>query len=198
MDAHDSNSGHSHHDHSHEHHHGDHNDDQHDHHGHDHAHHVADYKMRFVISLVVTIPVLALSPMIQKWLGFELTFPGDSYVLALLSTFIFFYGGYPFLKGLYDEVKANAIGMMTLIGVAITVAWAYSTAVTFGLEGVDFYWEMATLIVVMLIGHYFEMKSVMGASRSLELLVEMMPAEAHRIEGEKVLDVSVDELQIGD
>ena len=198
MDTHASHSDHSHHGHSHDHGDDDHDHHGHDHHGHDHSHHVADYKMRFVISLVVTIPVLALSPMIQKWLGFELTFPGDSYVLALLSTFIFFYGGYPFLKGLYDEVKANAIGMMTLIGVAITVAWAYSTAVTFGLEGADFYWEMATLIVVMLIGHYFEMKSVMGASRSLELLVEMMPAEAHRIEGEKVLDVSVDELQIGD
>src|SRR5699024_12539790 len=87
----------------------------------------------------------------------------------------------PFLKGLYDELKARAIGMMTLIGIAITVSWAYSLAVTFGLPGMDFYWEMATLIVIMLIGHYFEMKSVMGASRSLELLVEMMPSSAHRL-----------------
>jgi P-type Cu2+ transporter len=96
---------------------------------------VADFWKRFVISSIVSIPVLALSPMIQQLLGFEISFPGDKYVLAILSTFIFFYGGYPFLKGLYDEVKDKAIGMMTLIGVAITVAWAYSVAITFGLEG---------------------------------------------------------------
>jgi P-type Cu2+ transporter len=148
------------------------------HEGHDkHAgHHVADFWKRFIVCSIVSIPVLALSPMIQQWLGFEWTFSGDKYVLALLSTFIFIYGGYPFLKGLYDEVRDKAIGMMTLIGVAITVAWAYSVAVTFGLQGMDFYWEMATLIDIMLIGHYFEMKSVMGASRSLELLVKMMPS----------------------
>ncbi|MBR0572584.1 cadmium-translocating P-type ATPase [Microvirga sp. STS03] len=136
--------------------------------------------------------------MIQQWLGFELTFAGDKYVLAILSTFIFFYGGYPFLKGLYDEVKDNAIGMMTLIGVAITVAWAYSLAITFGLQGMDFYWEMATLIDIMLIGHYFEMKSVMGASRSLELLVKMMPSTAHHIKNGHIHDMLVSELRIGD
>ena len=168
--------------------------------GHDkHAgHHIADFWKRFIISTIITIPVLALSPMIQQWLGYELGFPGDSYVLAVLSTFIFFYGGYPFLKGLYDEVKNNAIGMMTLIGLAITVAWSYSVAVTFGLEGMDFYWEMATLIDIMLIGHYFEMKSVMGASRSLELLVKMMPSTAHLIRNDSVEEVSVDQLQKDD
>jgi len=123
---------------------------------------------------------------------------GDKYVLAILSTFIFIYGGYPFLKGLYDEVKDNAIGMMTLIGVAITVAWAYSVAVTFGLKGMDFYWEMATLIDIMLIGHYFEMKSVMGASRSLELLVKMMPATAHHIMEGQIHEMPVEQLKIGD
>ncbi|HQV05935.1 MAG TPA: heavy metal translocating P-type ATPase, partial [Chitinophagaceae bacterium] len=120
--------------------------------GHDkHAgHHIADFWKRFVVCTIITIPVLALSQMIQQWLGFELKFPGDKYLLALLSTFIFIYGGYPFLKGLYDEVRDKAIGMMTLIGVAITVAWAYSMAITFGLKGMDFYWEMATLIDIML------------------------------------------------
>jgi len=173
--------------------------EEHDHHNHDdHSHHIADYWKRFLISTIVTVPVLLLSPMIQQWLGFEISFPGDSYVLAILSTFIFIYGGYPFLKGLYDEVKDNAIGMMTLIGIAITVAWAYSLAVTFGLEGMDFYWEMATLIVVMLIGHYFEMKSVMGASRSLDLLVQMMPSTAHKLIDGKVEEVPVKELQIDD
>lgn len=165
---------------------------------HDHADHVADYWKRFVISSIVSIPVLVLSPMIQQFLGFELTFAGNKYVLAILSTFIFFYGGHPFLKGLYDEVKDNAIGMMTLIGVAITAAWAYSVAITFGLEGMDFYWEVVTLIDVMLIGHYFEMKSVMGASRSLELLVKMMPSTAHQLVDGQIKDIPVSQLKIDD
>lgn len=168
--------------------------------GHDkHAgHNVADFWKRFIICSIVSLPVLALSHMIQMWLGFELSFTGDKFVLALLSTFIFIYGGYPFLKGLYDEVKDRAIGMMTLIGVAIIVAWVYSVAITFGLKGMDFYWEMATLIDIMLIGHYFEMKSVMGASRSLELLVKMMPSTAHHLVNGQIHDMPVSHLKIGD
>ncbi len=180
-----------------EHHHHAH-DDAHDH-GHDgHAgHSLTDFKKRFIISTVVSIPVLLLSPMIQQWFGFTFSFPGDRYVLSVLSTFIFFYGGYPFLKGLRDEVRSNAIGMMTLIGVAITVAWAYSVAVTLGLPGMDFYWEMATLIDIMLIGHYFEMKSVSGASRALELLVSLLPSTAHHLVDGTVHDMPVAELQAG-
>ncbi len=179
-------------------HHGDH--DSHGEGGHDkHAgHHIADFWNRFIICSIITIPVLALSPMIQDWMGFEWVFPGDKYILAVLSTFIFVYGGHPFLKGLYDEVKDRAIGMMTLIGIAITVAWSYSVAITFGLEGMDFYWEMATLIDIMLIGHYFEMKSVMGASRSLELLVKMMPSSAHLIRDGSTEEVQLDQLKKGD
>lgn len=181
------------------------------HHNHDHqaenagsahdkhvGHNVSDFWKRFVICSIVSIPVLALSHMLQLWLGYELIFPGDKYVLAILSSFIFVYGGYPFLKGLYDEVKDNAIGMMTLIGVAISVAWAYSVAITLGLQGMDFYWEMATLIDIMLIGHYFEMKSVMGASRSLELLVKMMPSTAHQIRNGSLEEVNVNTLQKDD
>lgn len=168
--------------------------------GHDkHAgHNVTDFWKRFIVCVVVTIPVLALSHMIQQWLGFELAFAGDKYILAVLSTFIFIYGGYPFLRGLYNEVKSKAIGMMTLIGIAISVAWAYSFAITIGLEGMDFYWEMATLIDIMLIGHYLEMKSVMGASRSLELLVKMMPSTAHHIVNGMVHEMPVSQLNIGD
>jgi P-type Cu2+ transporter len=167
--------------------------------GHDkHAgHHTGEFKKKFWISLIITFPVLVLSPMIQDWLGFEITFTGDRYVLAALSTFIFFYGGWPFLKGLYDEVRQNAIGMMTLIGVAITAAWSYSFAVTLGLEGMDFYWEMATLVVIMLFGHWMEMKSVTGASQALELLVEMMPSEAHLIKNGETKDVAVQEIAEG-
>ncbi len=162
------------------------------------GHNVADFWKRFIICTIVSIPVLALSHMVQQWIGFTISFPGDKYLLAILSTFIFLYGGYPFLKGLYDEVRDKAIGMMTLIGVAITVAWAYSVGITFGLQGMDFYWEMATLIDIMLIGHYFEMKSVMGASRSLELLVKMMPATAHHMVDGHIHDMPVSHLKIGD
>jgi Cu2+-exporting ATPase len=178
--------------------------ESHDHHAehsrHDkHAgHNVNDFWKRFIVCMIVTLPILALSHMLQKWFDFELSFPGDKYVLAILSTFVFIYGGYPFLKGLVDEVKDNAVGMMTLIGIAITVAWAYSVAITFGLKGMDFYWEMATLIDIMLIGHYFEMKSVMGASRSLELLVKMMPSTAHHIVNGTIHDMSVSDLKVGD
>ncbi len=179
--------------------------DEHDRHsghggGHDkHAgHHTGEFKKRFWISLIIAFPVLVLSPMIQDLLGFEIVFPGERYLLASLSTFIFFYGGWPFLKGLYDEVRQNAIGMMTLIGVAITAAWSYSFAVTLGLEGVDFYWEMATLVVIMLFGHWMEMKSVTGASQALELLVEMMPSEAHLVKNGKTMDVSVQDLKKDD
>ena len=168
------------------------------------GHHVSDFWKRFVVCSLLSIPVLALSHMIQQWLGFELVFWGDKYVLAALSTFIFIYGGFPFLKGLYDELNDKAIGMMTLIGVAISVAWAYSAAITisaaiaFGLQGMDFYWEMATLIDIMLIGHYFEMKSMMGASRSLELLVRMMPSTAHHIINGQVHEMPVGDLKIDD
>jgi Cu2+-exporting ATPase len=184
-----------HHNHHHHHHSNDKNSDSHDKHA---GHNVSDFWKRFIICTIISIPVLALSHMIQQWLGFELVFPGDKYVLAILSTFIFIYGGHPFLKGLYDEVKDNAIGMMTLIGVAISVAWAYSVAITFGLQGMDFYWEMATLIDIMLIGHYFEMKSVMGASRSLELLVKMMPSTAHHLVDGETHEMPVGDLKIGD
>lgn len=170
------------------------------HNGHDkHAgHNTEDFKKRFFICLIFTIPVLALSPMIQHWLNFEIKFNGDTYLLAAISTFIFIYGGWPFLKGLYDEVRNSAIGMMTLIGVAITVAWAYSFAVTLGLEGMDFYWEMATLIDIMLLGHYLEMKSVKGASRALELLVKMMPSVAHLSQNGEYADVPVSQLKKND
>ncbi len=181
-----------------EHSHSNHSHGSHDEHHGGHHHHLADYRNRFIVSIFISIPVLILSPMIQSWLGFSISFPGDKYVLAALASFIFIYGGHPFLKGLKEEVEKNAIGMMTLIGVAITVSWIYSIAVTFGLEGMDFYWEMVTLIDIMLIGHYLEMKSVMGASKSLEMLVKMMPATAHLIGGQTIREVAVSQLKIND
>jgi Cu2+-exporting ATPase len=166
------------------------------HEGHDHhAMMIGDFKKRFWVSLILTIPILLLSEMIQHWLNFHIKFPGDKYVLLVLSSFIFFYGGLPFLKGFIEEVKAKSPGMMTLIALAITVAYVFSVAIIFGFEGMDFFWELATLIDIMLLGHWLEMRSVMGASKALQLLVSMMPAEAHKLHGDHVMDVKLDELE---
>ncbi|MFO7929115.1 MAG: copper-translocating P-type ATPase, partial [Candidatus Humimicrobiaceae bacterium] len=168
-----------------------------------HSHHemmVADFRKRFIISIVVTIHVLLLSPIIQQLLNIEnlLQFRGSGYVIFALSTFIFFYGGWPFLKGTYNELKTKQPGMMTLIGLAITVAYVYSSAVVFGIEGKYFFWELATLIDIMLLGHWIEMKSIMGASSALQELAKLMPKQAHRIEDGKTEDIPLNELKVGD
>jgi Cu2+-exporting ATPase len=162
---------------------------------------VADFRRRFWVSLVITVPVLILSPLIQGLLGIAdpLDFPGDTYVLWALSTAIFFYGGLPFLKGIFSELKSKSPGMMTLIALAITVAYAYSSAVVFGLIGKIFFWELATLIDVMLLGHWLEMKSIMGASSALEELAKLMPAEAHKLlPNGSLTEVPLEELVVGD
>lgn len=157
-----------------------------------------DFKRRFIVSAIVTIPVLTLSPLIQSLFGFSFTFTGDKYLLFALSSFIFFWGGLPFLKGIFTELKQKRPGMMTLIALAISVAYFYSAAVVFGLEGKFFFWELATLIDVMLLGHWIEMKSVMGASKALEKLAELMPDSAHLVKGNDVVDVKISELKKGD
>jgi P-type Cu2+ transporter len=157
-----------------------------------------DFKKRFYVVLILTIPVMLLSEMIQHWLNIHISFPGSQYVLLVLSTIVFLYGGWPFLKGLIYELKAKSPGMMFLIGFAITVAYAYSVAIVFGLKGMDFFWELATLILIMLLGHWIEMKSVAGASRELELLVQLMPADAHMVMPGMVHDVKTDTLKEGD
>jgi len=162
---------------------------------------VADFRKRFWISLLLTVPILLLSPMIQEFLGLadRLRFSGDLFVSFLFSTAVFFYGGWPFLKGFFDELRQRNPGMMTLIALAISVAYFYSSVVVFGVPGKIFFWELATLIDIMLLGHWIEMKSVMGASRALEELAELMPAEAHKIlEDGSVRDVPLDELHSGD
>lgn len=169
--------------------------------GHNHQQMVADYRKRFWIATFLTIPVLILSPMIQNFLGIRdtLVFPGDGYVLFGLSSVIFFYGGWPFLKGIYSELSKLNPGMMTLIAIAITVAYVYSSVVTFGVAGKIFFWELATLIDIMLLGHWIEMRSILGASRALEELVKLMPSEAHKVmPNGDIKDVPTDELQKGD
>jgi len=163
-----------------------------------HNHHammIADFKKRFYVVLILTIPIMVLSTMIQKFMGVNWQFTGSSYILFALSSVVFFYGGWPFLKGLVDEVKSKNPGMMFLIGFAITVAYIYSVAIVFGLQGMDFFWELATLILIMLLGHWIEMKSVAGASKELELLVQLMPADAHMVMPDMVHDVKTETLK---
>lgn len=159
------------------------------------GHHTADFLKRFWISTGLTIPVLLLSHMVQQWLGFELRFTGDTYILFGLSTVIYLYGGWPFIVGMIRELKDRAIGMMTLVALAISVAYVYSVAVVFGLEGMDFFWELATLIDIMLLGHWLEMRSQMAASRALESLVELLPSVVHVERNGQVEDISLKELK---
>jgi Cu2+-exporting ATPase len=170
-------------------------------HGDHHAHMVSDFRKRFWISLVLTIPILVLSPMIQGFLGFRetLRFQGDAYVLWVLSSAVFFYGGWPFLKGIFEELSDKRPGMMTLIAIAIATAYIYSSIVVFGLSGEIFFWELATLIDIMLLGHWIEMRSVMGASRALEELIKLMPSEAHKLLPDgSTQDVPIEALKPGD
>jgi Cu2+-exporting ATPase len=164
----------------------------------EHDHHammIDDFKKRFYVVLTLTVPIMLLSTMIQRFMGVNWQFTGSSYILFGLSSIVFVYGGWPFLTGLVGEVKAKTPGMMFLIGFAITVAYSYSTAIVFGLKGMDFFWELDTLILIMLLGHWIEMRSVMGASNELELLVQLMPADAHLVTADKVQDVKTDTLK---
>jgi Cu2+-exporting ATPase len=157
---------------------------------------VADFRRRFWISLALTVPVLLLAPMIQAWLGLAevLAFPGDRYVQLALASAVFFYGGWPFLQGIVREIRRRQPGMMTLIGLAISVAYIYSSLVALGLRGTVFFWELATLVDIMLLGHWIEMRSVMGASTALEALAKLMPAEAHRLR----VDGSTEDVPVSD
>lgn len=167
--------------------------------GHDHhAMMIQDFKKRFYIVLILTVPIMLLSEMIQHWLNIHFSFPGSDYVLFALASVVFFYGGWPFLKGWFDEMKAKNPGMMTLVGFAITVAYIYSVATVFGLKGMDFFWELATLILIMLLGHWIEMKSIAGASRELELLVQLMPDDAHLVNGDHIMHVKTETLKEND
>jgi len=163
-----------------------------------HSSGIADFKKRFYVVLVLTVPIMLLSEMIQHWLSIHWSFPGSSIIILALSSIVFFYGGWPFLKGLVGELRVKNPGMMTLIGFAISVAYIYSVATVFGLKGMDFFWELATLILIMLLGHWIEMKSVAGASRELELLVQLMPDDAHLVEKETVVDVKTVTLKSND
>jgi Cu2+-exporting ATPase len=160
-------------------------------------HHIKDFRNRFYISLILTLPILILSPLIQNILGFNIEFNGSQILQYILSTIIFIYGGYPFLKGSVDEIKNKSIGMMTLIALAISIAYIYSSAVVLGLQGQPFFWELATLIVIMLLGHWIEMRSVSNASKALEKLSHLIPDKAHLKKDGNIVDIETEELKNG-
>ena len=159
---------------------------------------IADFKQRFYISLLLTAPILLLSPLIQEFFNYSLNFNGSNYLLFVFASLVFLYGGWPFLAGLYQEVTTHSLGMMTLIGVAISVAYFYSSAVVFGLPGRLFFWELATLIDIMLVGHWIEMRSVISASKALEKLAQLMPDQAHLVKDGEVVEIEVPNLKSGD
>ena len=164
----------------------------------EHASMTADYWRRLIVSTLLTFPILALSPLIQASLGISLEFPGDLLLLFALSTIVYLYGGWPFLKGMVGELGRRRPGMMTLVGLAITVAYVYSSATVFGLGNDLFFWELATLIDIMLLGHLLEMRSVMGTSRALEELAKVMPSVAHKVVEGGTREVEISELEVGD
>ncbi len=169
--------------------------------GHDkHEGHTPElFRDRFFVSLLLTLPILYFSEPLQAWFGYQAVgFAGSAWINPVLGTLLYFYGGWVFIQGARHELAARAPGMMTLISLAITVAYTYSLAVSFGLPGTPFYWELATLIDVMLLGHWIEMASVRSASRALEALTQLMPTTARRVVGDRVEEVPVSALRPGD
>jgi len=148
----------------------------------DHTGHEAMFRQRFWVCLLLTVPVLLYSPHIQMLLGFEMpAFPGSRWLVPMLGTLIFLYGGLPFLGMAVPEIRNRRPGMMTLISLAITVAFVYSIASVFAPIGEDFFWELATLVTIMLLGHWLEMRSVRQASGALDELARLLPDMAERI-----------------
>ena len=163
------------------------------------GHSVAMFRDRFWVSLLLTIPVLIWSPDLQMWLGYEApTFPGSDIIPAILGTTVFLYGGSVFLAGALGELRDRQPGMMTLIAMAILVAFVTSWAATLGLFEVEIWWELATLITVMLLGHWLEMRSIAQARGALATLADLLPDTAERVAGEASETVPIAELSVGD
>ncbi len=163
------------------------------------GHSVSMFKDKFWLSLLLTLPVLAYSEMIQHWFSFTPpTFPGSQYVPFVFSTIIFFYGGLVFIKSAWGELKAKLPGMMTLISLAIITAYVYSVATQFFIKGDGFFWELATLVTIMLLGHWLEMASVAKAENALDAISKLLPDKAERLVNGKPKQVLVSELKVGD
>src|SRR5215471_10471935 len=150
-------------------------------HGHEHGDHIAVFRQRFWWTLALTIPVVVTSPMVMDWFGYHLSFSGRSWIGPLLGSVIFFWGGWPFLSGGWSELKRRQPAMMLLIAMAITVAYAASLATSLGWFDLEFWWELAALITIMLLGHWLEMKALGQARSALKALAELLPDEAERV-----------------
>ena len=167
--------------------------------GHDHAHHHADFRRLFWISLILTVPTLVFSMGLQEILGLPgPRFPGSEYVSAAFGVAVFVIGGRVFLQGAVGELRAKSPGMMTLISLALLVAFGYSLAVTLGFPGMDFWWELATLTTIMLLGHWIEMRAISGARDALGELAKLLPDEAELVHGDHVMTVPLAQLSVGD
>ncbi len=162
-------------------------------------HRTEDFLQKFWTTLVLTVPIILYSDLPQAFLGWEApAFVGSMYVPAILGSIIFFYGGLVFIKGALNEIRAQLIGMMTLIALAISAAYLYSLWVTFSGSGMALYWELATLIAVMLIGHYVEMRAVQSAKGALRELAKLLPDTAEVVKGNMSTMVSLADLKRGD
>ena len=163
------------------------------------GHSVAMFKDKFWLSLLLTLPVLVYSEMIQHWFNFTPpSFVGSEYVPFVFSTIIFFYGGLVFIKGAWSEIKAKLPGMMTLISLAIITAYTYSVATQFFISGDGFFWELATLVTIMLLGHWLEMASIAKAENALDAISKLLPDTAEKLINGKPIHVLVSELRVGD
>lgn len=176
-----------------------HSESGHNHHDKHAGHSPEMFRDRFWLSLLLTIPVVLYSPMVQEWLSFRMPeFYGSNWLSFILGTIIFFYGGVVFIKSAMAELKAKLPGMMTLISLAIITAYIYSVAATFILKGGEFFWELATLITIMLFGHWMEMKSVQSAKGALKELAKLLPDEAEVITPDGTKKIAISELNVGD
>jgi len=175
---------------------------EHEHHkaeGHDHhAMMEADFRRRFWVVLALTVPVLLLSPTIQNWFGFTLTFPGARYLLFAMATAITFYGTWPFYKNGRKALRSGVLDMSVLVSLAVSAGYLFSVGATFIFTAVDFYWEISTLVAVLLLGHWLEMRAVRGTSGALRELVKLIPPTANRIVDDRVEEVPTSEVQVGD
>jgi Cu2+-exporting ATPase len=167
--------------------------------GHDHhAMMEADFRRRFWVVLALTVPVLLLSPTIQNWFGFTITFPGARYLLFALATIIAFYGTWPFYKNARKALRSGMLDMNVLVSLAVSAGYLFSVGATFVFTAVDFYWEVATLVAVLLLGHWLEMRAVRGTAGALRELVKLIPPTANRIVGDQVEEIPTAEVQAGD
>ncbi len=167
--------------------------------GHDHhAMMEADFRRRFWVTMAITVPVLLLSPTVQDWFGFTLTFPGARYLLFALATVITFYGTWPFYKNGHKALRSGVLDMSVLVSLAVSAGYLFSVGATFFFTAVDFYWEISTLVVVLLLGHWLEMRAVRGTAGALQELVKLIPPTSNRIVDDRIEEVTTSEVQVGD